>query len=162
MRKPRVVIPDWLLGGVLTAVILLLFLFQFGPLETMEAKLYDLRTRLRAPAAADQKIAIVEIDEASVAQLGRYPWPRSRIAEALDVISEAGAKVIGLDILYPDPEQNQGLEALKSIQGVVEESSEALTGQKVALPKAGGFEASFRPLTIRSASWTPTLAWPTR
>ena len=142
MRKPRVVIPDWLLGGVLTAVILLLFLFQFGPLETMEAKLYDLRTRFRAPAAADQKIAIVEIDEASVAQLGRYPWPRSRIAEALDVISEAGAKVIGLDILYPDPEQNQGLEALKSIQGVVEESSVALAGRKVTLPKAGGSEAS--------------------
>ena len=47
MKKPRIVIPDWLLGGVLTAVILLLFLFKFGPLEAMEAKLYDLRARLR-------------------------------------------------------------------------------------------------------------------
>src|SRR3989304_315438 len=113
MKKPRIVVPDWLLGGVLTAVILLLFLVQFGPLEGIEAKLYDLRARLRPPAGVSQKIAIVEIDDASAAQPGRYPWPRSRIAEALDVISEGGAKVIGLDILYPDPEENQGLEALK-------------------------------------------------
>jgi CHASE2 domain-containing sensor protein len=75
-------------------------------------------------ALVGQKIAIVEIDEPSVAQLGRYPWPRARIAEALDVISDAGAKVIGLDILYPDPEQNQGLEALKAVQNVVQQSSE--------------------------------------
>ena len=151
MKKPRIVVPDWLLGGVLTAVILLLFLVQFGPLEGIEAKLYDLRARLRPPAGVSQNIAIVEIDDASVAQLGRYPWPRSRIAEALDVISEGGAKVIGLDILYPDPEENQGLEALKAIQQVVQESSVALTGRQVALPSAAAAEAAETPARTAAA-----------
>src|SRR3990170_3666990 len=106
MKKPRVVIPDPLLGGLLTAILLLLFLFRFGPTETIESKLYDLRSLLRPAAPAGQKVAIVEIDERSVAELGRYPWPRSVMAQGLDVLSESGAKVIGLDILYPDPEQN--------------------------------------------------------
>ncbi|MBI3895554.1 MAG: CHASE2 domain-containing protein, partial [Acidobacteria bacterium] len=134
MKKPRVMIPDWLLGGVLTVVILLLFLLQFGPLEAIEAKLYDLRTQLRQPAQASQKIAIVEIDENSVNQLGRYPWPRSRIAEGLDVLSEAGAKVVGLDILYPDPEQNPGLDALKATENLLQENSPALVGRPVSSP----------------------------
>ncbi|MBI1956205.1 MAG: CHASE2 domain-containing protein, partial [Acidobacteria bacterium] len=134
MKKPRVMIPDWLLGGLLTVIILLLFLMQFGPLESIEAKLYDLRTQLRQPTGASQKIAIVEIDEDSVNQLGRYPWPRSRIAEGLDVIAEAGAKVVGLDILYPDAEQNPGLDALKATGKLLEENSTALVGREVTLP----------------------------
>ncbi|MDP2736008.1 MAG: CHASE2 domain-containing protein, partial [bacterium] len=119
MKRPRVMVPDWAVGGGITVILLALFLLQFGPLETIEAKLYDLRARLRNVQNAGDKIAIVAIDEQSVAQLGRYPWPRSRVAEGLDVISEAGPKVIGLDILYPDPEQNQGLDALKNLQSLV-------------------------------------------
>ncbi|MBI4463229.1 MAG: CHASE2 domain-containing protein, partial [Acidobacteria bacterium] len=139
MKKPRVVIPDPLLGGLLTAILLLLFLFRFGPTETIESKLYDLRSLLRPAAPAGQKVAIVEIDERSVAELGRYPWPRSVMADGLDVLSESGAKVIGLDILYPDPEQNQGLDALQMIRDIVAESSEPLTGRDLTSPpEAGG------------------------
>ncbi|MBI4460337.1 MAG: CHASE2 domain-containing protein, partial [Acidobacteria bacterium] len=137
MKKPRVMIPDWLLGGVLTVIVLLLFLMQFGPMEIIEAKLYDLRAQLRQPRGANQKIAIVEIDEASVGQLGRYPWPRSRVAEVLDVLTEAGAKVVGLDILYPDPEQNPGLEALKTAERLLRENSITLVGRAVSLSDSG-------------------------
>lgn len=142
MKKPRVVVPDWFVGGAVTVLVLLLYLFQFAPLETIEAKLYDLRARLRQPAAASQKIAIVEIDEPSVAQLGRYPWPRARIADVLDVISDAGAKVIGLDILYPDAEQNQGVEALRTIREVVQNSSVTLTGRALPPAQAPGPEGA--------------------
>jgi serine/threonine-protein kinase len=135
MKKPRVVIPDWLLGGGLTVLALLLFLIQFGPFEAIESRLYDLRARLRQPPQSSSNIAIVEIDDPSVAQLGRYPWPRSRIAEALDVIADGGARVIGLDILYLDPEQNQGLAALGTVQDKVRESSVALTGREVSIPE---------------------------
>ena len=125
------------------------------PLETIEAKIYDLRARLRNVQNAGEKIAIVAIDEPSVAQLGRYPWPRSRIAEGLDVISEAGPKVIGLDILYPDPEQNQGLAALKNLQGVVSQSSVALVGKAVTLPAPAVQRATKAPKKRPH----PTSAW---
>ena len=137
MQKPRVKIPDWAVGGALTVVLMLSFLFQFGPLEGIESKLYDLRAKTRNAVNKGQNIAIVEIDDPSVAQLGRYPWPRSRIAEALDVLSDAGAKVIGLDILYTDPEQNQGLEALKNIRKAVVDGSVAVTGKEVTVAAGG-------------------------
>src|SRR4051794_36753187 len=48
-------------------------------------------------------IRVVEIDDASIAKLGRWPWPRARLAEMIEKISNAGAAVVALDILLYDP-----------------------------------------------------------
>jgi adenylate cyclase len=48
-------------------------------------------------------IRIVEIDDASIAKLGRWPWPRARLAEMIEKIGQAGAAVVALDILLYDP-----------------------------------------------------------
>src|SRR5713226_3585275 len=102
MKRPKVLIPDWLVGGVVTLLLLLAAFTSWWPLETMEMKLYDLRARLRTTPNVGQEIVIAGIDEQSIETIGRWPWPRSRMAEALDIISESGAKVIGLGILYTD------------------------------------------------------------
>jgi len=124
MKKPRAVIPDWLLGGVVTLLLLLAFAVSWWPLESIEMKLYDLRARLRTTDQVGNEIAIVAIDEESVDRLGRWPWPRVRMAEAIDVISEAGAKVIGLTILFPDPERSQGLDEIRALKKSIEETAQ--------------------------------------
>ncbi len=124
MKKPRVVIPDWLVGGVVTLLILLAFAVSWWPIESIEMKLYDLRARLRTTSQVGNEIAIVAIDEESVDRLGRWPWPRARLGEAIDVISEAGAKVIGLTILFPDPERSQGLEEIRALKKSIEEQNQ--------------------------------------
>jgi eukaryotic-like serine/threonine-protein kinase len=116
MKKPKVVIPDWALGGAVTVLLLLATLTSWWPIETMEMKVYDLRARMRASGQAAPEIVIAAIDEASIDTIGRWPWPRSVMANALDVISEAGAKVIGLAVLYTEPEQNPGLAVLKQVK----------------------------------------------
>src|SRR5579871_4386989 len=103
MKKPKIVIPDWVLGGVVTIALLLAALTAWWPIETMEMKLYDLRARMRANGQVGQDIVIAAIDENSIDTIGRWPWPRSVMADALDIISEAGAKVIGLNVLYTEP-----------------------------------------------------------
>ncbi len=116
MKKPKIVIPDWVLGGVVTIALLLAALTAWWPIETMEMKLYDLRARMRANGQVGQDIVIAAIDENSIDTIGRWPWPRSVMADALDIISEAGAKVIGLNVLYTEPETNPGLAVLKQVK----------------------------------------------
>ena len=58
MKKPKVVIPDWVLGGVVTVLLLLATLTAWWPIETMEMKVYDLRARMRANGQVGQEIVV--------------------------------------------------------------------------------------------------------
>lgn len=108
--------PDWIIGLIITALFCIFFYTKTGFLETIELKSYDLRMRLFPPAKASEEIAIVAIDDESVAKLGRWPWPRTRIAEVIQKISEAGAKVIGLNIIFSEPEEASGLIAIRTLE----------------------------------------------
>lgn len=57
------------------------------------------RERISEPAV------IVEIDEKSLARLGQWPWPRTRLAELIDRISAHQPLAIGLDLLFPEPDR---------------------------------------------------------
>ena len=52
-----------------------------------------------------QKIVIVEIDDRAVNELARWPWHRDAIAVLVLQAVDAGAKVVGLDIVFPEPDQ---------------------------------------------------------
>ena len=66
---------------------------------------YDAQLKLwTRPAAND--IVIVAIDETSLSTLGRWPWSRRLHARLVEILSAEGAKVIGLDILFPEPSAN--------------------------------------------------------
>ena len=60
-------------------------------------------TRARGPLPPPDDIVIVAIDEPSIARFGRFPWPRSVSAQAIDTIAEAQPKAIAVDVLYTDP-----------------------------------------------------------
>jgi len=63
----------------------------------------DWLMRARGPLPAPEDIAIVAIDEASMARFGRFPWSRQVIARAIDSLAAAHPKVIALDVLFTDP-----------------------------------------------------------
>ena len=52
-----------------------------------------------------QQVVVVEIDEQSLAQLGQWPWPRSRLAGLIEQIASAGAAVIALDAVFVEPDR---------------------------------------------------------
>ena len=76
--------------------------------ETISLKTYDFFSSYRKSKPNTSDIRIVEIDDNSVASIGRWPWPRSIQAQLVDEIVAAGAKVIAINVLYADPDQNQG------------------------------------------------------
>src|SRR5262249_47938776 len=63
----------------------------------------DWLVRSRGKIAPPPEIAIIAIDEASVARLGRFPWPRALMARGLERLSAARPKAITLDVIYSEP-----------------------------------------------------------
>jgi PAS domain S-box-containing protein len=59
--------------------------------------------RARGPLPVPEDIAIVAIDETSMARFGRFPWSRQVIARTIDALAAARPKVIALDVLFTDP-----------------------------------------------------------
>jgi adenylate cyclase len=53
--------------------------------------------------ASPPPLRVVEIDDESLAKLGRWPWPRARLGEMIEKLTGAGAAVVALDILLYDP-----------------------------------------------------------
>jgi adenylate cyclase len=71
--------------------------------------LRDAFIRLRVSDAPEPRILVVDIDEASLARLGPWPWPRARLADLVEtLLSHYEARGIGLDILLPDAHPQDG------------------------------------------------------
>ena len=51
-------------------------------------------------------VAIVDLDDKSLSQVGRWPWPRSKMAELISRLQEYGAVVIATDVLFPEKQDN--------------------------------------------------------
>jgi serine phosphatase RsbU (regulator of sigma subunit)/CHASE2 domain-containing sensor protein len=59
-----------------------------------------------APRQTQQlPVVIVDIDEASVAELGQWPWPRTRLARLIKATHQLGARAIGLDMIMPEADR---------------------------------------------------------
>lgn len=71
--------------------------------ESLDLLLYDTSQQYLSDATTPD-VMIVAIDEQSIAQLGRWPWPRSQHAALLDTFTDAGVKAVVFDILFGDPD----------------------------------------------------------
>lgn len=109
-----------LITGAIIAVMFILFSFgSFSIFESLERVLYGIEMRLAlTPTMGAGKIAIVNIDEKSLQHLGGWPWPRRIIADMINILKNNGARIIGLDLVFHEKEQNQGL---KELQGLYNE-----------------------------------------
>ncbi len=99
--------PEWrlrvaFLAALLSVTVLVCLLNLFW---RMDVAIFDAASPT-GPAPTD--VVIVAIDDPSIAQLGRWPWPRAVHAALLDRLREAGARAVALDILFTEPESSSG------------------------------------------------------
>ena len=89
----------------------LVFLYILAPrfIDILELKALDLRFLIRGPVKPGPDVVIAVIDEKSVDEIGRWPWPRSKIAEMITRLSQDGAKSIGFDIGFFEPDENTNI-----------------------------------------------------
>ncbi len=81
--------------------------------QRLDNQLFDFGSALARPAVPDD-IAIVTIDDRSIAELGVWPWPRALHGEVIDRLTEAGARAIILDVLILDESDPEDLAQLVS------------------------------------------------
>lgn len=108
--------------GLALAITLLLTMNVVGFLEIpylhqLEQLAYDTRVRLTMQHSIDQRIVIVDIDEKSLAEEGRWPWGRDRLALMLDrLFDDYGAAVIGFDVVFAERDESSGIKVLKELE----------------------------------------------
>lgn len=90
-------------GGIAALIACSLYFFQV--FEALEYQLYDADFRIQGRESTPPEIVIVSIDQASLLKLGGWPWPRTYHAEVLRRIHAGGAKVIGMDVGFFEPDR---------------------------------------------------------
>jgi adenylate cyclase len=110
-------------------VALVLFLSDFQFFRLMELKTLDLRMASRGPLVPGNETAIAAIDEKSISELGRWPWPRSTIARLVDLLKKGGAKAIGFDIVFSEPDDRADLKTIDALTAEMKKSG--VTDSKV-------------------------------
>jgi len=96
-------------------IALALFLFDFEFLRLVELKTLDLRIASRGNLTPGGETVIAVIDEKSVSELGRWPWPRTTIARLVDRLKAGGAKAVGFDIVFSEPDTNANLKTIDAL-----------------------------------------------
>jgi adenylate cyclase len=102
--------------------------------DQIELRILDWHARLRGHLPVPRNISIVAIDEKSLELVGRWPWPRTRTAEIIQRLAEGGAKVIALDILMNEPDENSRLVLARTL---------ADRYRALGFPRASGPAAEF-------------------
>jgi len=102
-RTHRLVCTQVLLSVLFAAACLTNHWQPTAALRRVEAFFTDIKFRARGPQFPKNRIVIVDIDDASVNRLGRWPWRRDYTGFLIDQIFAAGAKYVALDISFPEP-----------------------------------------------------------
>jgi adenylate cyclase len=112
-----------------------------GPLRELETAVFDFQLRLRGPLPPGRDIAIVMVDERSIAALGGWPLSRERYADLVDALDRAGARVIGFDILFAEPEAALPSDIAELVEG---------TARRLGLPELDALAAELRERPARA------------
>ena len=105
------------LTGLLgTAVMLFAYIGQPSLLARLDLKVYDLLLPLRAAPQPSPVPAIIDLDEASIAEYGQWPWPRYLVADLLDALSAYGVTAIGLDIMFAEADRSSPERVREALQ----------------------------------------------
>jgi adenylate cyclase len=88
------------------------------PLEEVHLRTFDLFQVLRPREQTARPVVIADIDEASLKEIGQWPWPRTVVADLVTRLRELGAVAIGFDIVFAEPDRMSPAVAAASFRGI--------------------------------------------
>lgn len=77
----------------------------YNAAETLDLKYNDLKYKYREPRSSQAPVALLAVDDDSIREIGRWPWSRDLIVEMLENPLELGARNLGMDIIFSEPEK---------------------------------------------------------
>ncbi|MDB5637832.1 MAG: adenylate cyclase [Bradyrhizobium sp.] len=76
-----------------------------APIEELRVRVFDTFQRIDHRVKTARPVTIVDIDEKSLAKLGQWPWPRTRIADMVANLTRLGAVAIAFDVIFSEPDR---------------------------------------------------------
>lgn len=142
---------DWFIALVLSLGFLVATNSTF--LQSLERVAYDFGVKASARDAGN-KVAIIAIDDQSIANIGRWPWSREIHANMIDKLSKSHAKVIGQTVYFLEPQIDPGLSYINKIAELLNTQQPTISPDALAtdtLPPASSDIASKLSATIKEA-----------
>jgi adenylate cyclase len=115
------------------AIILLMLLNASGVLNLssinkLENFTYDARLNMLMPGKVDERIVIIDIDEKSLKEQGRWPWGRIKLASLVDkLFDDYHVNVLGFDVVFAEKDESSGLKSLEEIKAKYLASDQAFS-----------------------------------
>ena len=127
---------DWFAGVLIVLTVLLLHL-SFDLIGTLERKFYDFAsTNTSSARHPSDHVAVIAIDDQSIASLGPWPWPRDIHAQLIDKLAAAKAKVVVYTVFFFEPQVDRGLKFIRKMKEVLVATTDpasALSAQREQL-----------------------------
>jgi len=111
-------LPRYVLGFLILLVLLghSARIYQIPFINHLDALIYDVKVRLTMPKALDERVVILDIDEKSLAEQGRWPWGRDKLATLMTkLFDQYGVKLVGFDVVFAEPDESSGIKSLESL-----------------------------------------------
>jgi len=109
---------DWFAGVLIVLAVVFLSLTT-DLIGALERRFYDFSSTSTSRQPSE-RIAIIAIDDQSVANIGRWPWPRDIHAKLIDMLAAANAKVIVETVFFIEPQVDPGLGYIRKIKGLIQ------------------------------------------
>jgi adenylate cyclase len=89
---------------------------RLGVLQHLDEIIYDARLRATMPQSLDERIVIVDLDEKSLAEVGRWPWSRNKLAALTDeLFDRQQVSLLGFDVVFAEADESSGLKRLTEL-----------------------------------------------
>jgi CHASE2 domain-containing sensor protein len=123
---------------------------------------YDARLRLFAERTVHPRVVIIDIDEKSLREQGRFPWSRDRLELLMDkAFDHYGVAVMGIDFVFSEPDTSSGWNVLESLAADELKGQQGFTAKVATLKPTLDYDARFaraiqdRPVVLGFA-WSET------
>jgi len=127
---------------VLSLFLSWVYLYNPQTLFSIDNKLHDVMFTLRGELPKSDNVIIIDIDNKSLKKIGQWPWSRDVVAKLLNTLTEAKAGVIGLDMVFAEPDKSSPhllKKKFPSIEQVLPNYDKVLAKTLQHSPVVGGF-----------------------
>ena len=114
------------LGLVILTVLLIIRVWDPIPVISLRLYVFDYFQKIQPRVPTDNQVLVVDLDEASLAQYGQWPWPRTMMAQLTSNLLNSGAKAVGFDIIFAEPDRLSPPRIAETLVGLNNQTREQL------------------------------------
>ena len=132
---------------LLPLIVALLHAGEFLPINVfkrLDDIIYDARLRATMPKTMDERIVIVDIDEKSLAEVGRWPWGRNKTADLVnELFDQHQIAMVGFDVVFAEADESSGLKRLRMLADVEMRDQPGFTERLNQIQSSLDYDAAF-------------------